>query len=78
MNEEALTTSFVLFDSTANEVWFLTSHGESRFCNVALIWNYLEDTFTTKTCEHYIAGTMGEGILEEGFVSWEDAEGVWE
>lgn len=78
MNEEALTASFVLFDSTSNEVWFLTSHGESRFCNVALIWNYLEDTFTTKTCQDYIAGTMGEGILEEGFVSWEDAEGGWE
>lgn len=78
MNEEALKASFVLFDSTSNEVWFLTCHNTSSFCNVALIWNYLEDTFTTKTCEQYITGTFGEGILEEGYVAWKDVEGVWE
>lgn len=68
---------FCIVHAEESEVWFFAPHGESQYCNIALIWNYLEDTFTTRSCDRYLSAVEGNGLLPDGFVSWGDLTETW-
>jgi len=78
LNKAELSKIFVVHSSFTNEVWICAPHGTSEFCNVALIWNYSENTFTTRTCPNYLSGVEGYGIAPDGFESWDDLTTSWE
>ena len=61
---------FVLHSTLKDEIWIMAPQGDSEYCNIALIWNYLENTFTTRTCNGFVAATEGEGITPEPWVPW--------
>jgi len=72
LNRPEFEKVFCLYFQEESEVWIFAPQGDSTFCNIALIWNYIEDTFTTRTCENYLDAVEGAGILPDGYVSWAD------
>lgn len=77
LNKAGLDKVFCLHHSIGTEIWVLAPQGDSRFCNMALIWNYTENTFTLRTCQNYLAGVETLGVLPSGFISWGDLVGSW-
>lgn len=64
--------AFVLHHVEEDEIWFLAPLFGAEFCNMALIWNYVENTFTLRQCENFLAGVSASGLTPDGFVSWDD------
>ncbi|WP_417436426.1 hypothetical protein [Idiomarina abyssalis] len=74
LNKARLDQVFCLHFSLENEIWILAPQGEAELVNVALIWNYVNNTFTTRSCRNVYGGTEGYGIDPKGFYSWLDLD----
>lgn len=52
--------SFVVADASKNEVWICFPRSGASVCTTALIWNWLDNTFTVRSLDNVTAMTSGQ------------------
>ena len=85
MNSTAYRKSFLVANAARNEVWICFPQGSATACNIALIWNWKDNTFTTRTlnnvtfgCSGQVTATAGDAVWSGDSESWESDVTVWD
>ena len=78
INTTYYTRSFVVANPARNEVWVCIPQGTSSSCNVALIWNWKDNTFTTRTLNNATFGCTGQVTVASADSVWSGDSGSWE
>lgn len=78
MNFNAADKTFVVHDTSENKVWVCFPTGDSEICNMAVVWDYIEDTWMPIGIPDTAHMAYVESADNPGsFTAWNDATSSW-
>lgn len=76
MDGEFASRSFVIANPATNEAWICYPETGSQVCTKALIWNWVDDTFSFRDLNGVTCGTSGQ-YESNGQSPWATDTGTW-
>jgi hypothetical protein len=77
MNSAFATRSFLVRSRATDEILICFPYGTAAVCNMALVWNWKENTFGVRELGNVTYGSEGQLTITESNATWAGDSGTW-
>ena len=70
--------AFITANPQKNEVWICFPFGSSETCNKAMVWNWIDKTWGTRTLTNVTHGAFGQINIGTSLTTWAGDSDSWE